>query len=1046
VTSTRARRIRWLVAAIGISGLFTPHFAEPQARAADRLWDNPDGGFFSEPLNWFGGMPATNDVARFETTDSSFFQRTYTVDFTANISNQRMVVEDDGVTFNLKGHTYQLTDSIEAILLGTVPNRSGNLTVKAGALSMLDSADINIASVAGGSGALTVGAGGSVLRGHFDGGPGVRVGVNGNGTLDIISGGFVRADRMTIGVNRGSTGTVAVTGNGSLRIINDLNFGDAGSGTLRVKNGGKVVVDGRMNFIGGIGTLDLELGRFADATQIQVGRQIVLGGNLQFSLESGFIPDSQAEFRIITANLGIVGSFANVANGQRLTTSDGLGSFVVNYGPGNPEPNHVVLSAFLAGVQDVQGDFDHDGKVDGNDFLVWQRGGSPTPLSAIDLAAWRTEFGRSGADATSSAVPEPSGGALLLCGLLSLLVRTRKGVLRAGMIVTSTGAGRIRWLVAAICLSTPQFAAQQSGAADKLWDNVNGGVFTLASNWFGGVPGLNDVARFETTNSNSFQRTYTVSFANDPTNQQLVVEDDNVTLNLIGSSSNHTYTFTNPFVAVALGTVAGRSGNLTVRNGTLSLPSQSDIEIAPVANASGALTVGAGGGVIGAPDVLVGLNGDGRLDINSGGDVIANAVRIGVNSSLTGTATVSGNGSSLFPAEVTIGDQGNGVLNVTNGGHIESRTGVIGNRTDSRGVVNIDGNGSTWDVSTLLLGSNVLDIFGFFAGRGTLNITGGGQVAADRVVIGFGAGSTGQVNVASTIPGATSILAIDGDLGLGYDSSLFGPTGGSGTLLIQAGGTVSVTGLTFVGTTTSLLRLEGGTFNASVIAFSAGDTGRFSWTAGTLRVGRYVGSLTVPNGGVLAPVRSVDGTTITGSYNQQAAGATLAVEIGGPFAFTDYSVLTVKGAATLGGNLQLTLTDGFVPTAINSFDILRADGGLTGAFANVANGQRLFTTDGHGSFIVNYGPGSLNPSHVVLSQFLPGLPGDFDVDGDVDGTDFLLWQRGDSSNNGSAADLVAWRVNFGLSSLAAAGRPTPEPRSAIACVTAFLVCGHIRRR
>jgi T5SS/PEP-CTERM-associated repeat protein len=447
-------------------GLFTPQFAAQQARAADRLWDNVDGGFFSEPLNWFGGVPGSDDVARCGTTDSSFFQRTYTVDFTANISNQALVVEDDGVTFNLGGHTYQPTDSIGTVLLGTVPNRSGNLTVKNGALSLFDSADINIAWVAGGSGGLTVGAGGQVRRGLFDGGPGVRVGVNGSGTLEINSGGFVRADRMTNGVNRGSTGTVTVTGNGSLRIINDLNFGDAGSGTLRSKNGGKVFVDGRLNFIGGNGTLDLELGRFADAAQIQVGRQMVVGGNLQLSLESGFIPDSQAELKIVTTSLGIVGSFANVANGQRLSTSDGLGSFIVNYGPESPfNPAHVVLSGFSMGVP---GDFDHDGDVDGNDLLVWQRGGSPTPLSPADLAAWRANFGASGAAATSSAVPEPSAGALLLCGLLSLLAPIRKGVQRGGNIGgTSTGAGRIRWLIAAIGSYSPQFVAQQSGAVER---------------------------------------------------------------------------------------------------------------------------------------------------------------------------------------------------------------------------------------------------------------------------------------------------------------------------------------------------------------------------------------------------------------------------------------------------------------------------------------------------------------------------------------------------------------------------------------------------
>ncbi|MCA9235194.1 MAG: hypothetical protein KDA44_06970, partial [Planctomycetales bacterium] len=42
------------------------------------------------------------------------------------------------------------------------------------------------------------------------------------------------------------------------------------------------------------------------------------------------------------------------------------------------------------------GDFDEDGDVDGGDFLAWQRGNSPTPLSADDLAAWQANFGGGG--------------------------------------------------------------------------------------------------------------------------------------------------------------------------------------------------------------------------------------------------------------------------------------------------------------------------------------------------------------------------------------------------------------------------------------------------------------------------------------------------------------------------------------------------------------------------------------------------------------------------------------------------------------------------
>ena len=85
---------------------------------------------------------------------------------------------------------------------------------------------------------------------------------------------------------------------------------------------------------------------------------------------------------------------------------------------------------------------------------------------------------------------------------------------------------------------------------------------------------------------------------------------------------------------------------------------------------------------------------------------------------------------------------------------------------------------------------------------------------------------------------------------------------------------------------------------------------------------------------------------------------------------------------------------------------------------------------------------------VATNQYLavayPG-PGDFDGDGDVDGRDFLAWQRGESSDPFSSTDLAEWQANFGmpLGDLSETVAQVPEP--AFLWVSG-LVFGLIRRR
>ncbi len=120
-------------------------------------------------------------------------------------------------------------------------------------------------------------------------------------------------------------------------------------------------------------------------------------------------------------------------------------------------PFRSILALRIDAATGVPGDFNGDGFVDGSDFLVWQRGNSPNPLSVEDLADWRDHFGAIPELAGSVAVPEPA--ARLIIALLAVMTGIYRGLRAEGK-----RGQKYCLLLAAASGRGPAAAAARSGA------------------------------------------------------------------------------------------------------------------------------------------------------------------------------------------------------------------------------------------------------------------------------------------------------------------------------------------------------------------------------------------------------------------------------------------------------------------------------------------------------------------------------------------------------------------------------------------------------
>ncbi|QDT00692.1 hypothetical protein [Adhaeretor mobilis] len=177
------------------------------------------------------------------------------------------------------------------------------------------------------------------------------------------------------------------------------------------------------------------------------------------------------------------------------------------------------------------------------------------------------------------------------------------------------------------------------------------------------------------------------------------------------------------------------------------------------------------------------------------------------------------------------------------------------------------------------------------------------------------------------------------------------------------------------------------------------------------------------------------------------AANTLTIELAGLLE-GEYDALQIGGDATLAGELDVELIGGFELDPHQEFLILNVAGERTGQFIDLEEGDNVGMFGEFGG-VGNFGDTPLFISYEggdgndVVLYTTPTLEGDFDADGDVDGSDFLAWQRTD----GTPAGLSGWQMNYGtLSSAAAAATSVPEPSSFLLLLTSCLFAAHRSRR
>ena len=391
-------------------------------------------------------------------------------------------------------------------------------------------------------------------------------------------------------------------------------------------------------------------------------------------------------------------------------------------------------------------------------------------------------------------------------------------------------------------------------------------------------------------------------------------------------------------------------------------------------NGGGVLQLGKLATMTAVPPTIT-LTGGGPLTLAGGtltgvvNQVGTHTALINVNNTITGEGTIRALGltnQATINANAAGGTLTISNFKITNSGTLQASLGgtmtlsgpnigldTVNNQPNAAGQGGsiLAGQGGTVELKAVAVRDGFLDT----QGTGVINAT--GNVGLTNLTV------NGSYNVgAGTTTDIKGRVRNNGTISVPKGGTLKGANLINGAKVLAAkGSTVALSNFTQTGGTL----LADGSFQTPLIDIGAG------LITGT---GTITGALTMA--GTFQPGDSGPGIfRVVGQYDQTASG--ILHELLGGTAPGQFGQTPITGSSSLGGLLEVSLFDGFQPSAADVFPILEASGGLTGFFADASPAgpglPGLLQFSG-GTFDVNYNVHFDGLPAVTLSNFTPTSP------------------------------------------------------------------------